>query len=171
MDNLMVDIEALGTGQDGVITQIGACYFDWEGNISDTFIKNISLASAVELGLKIDAQTVKWWLEQEKPTTWLDNAEPITKVLSEFKQFCKNSKHIWSHSTFDFVMLQNAYRLMGDRKGIGYRSARDIRTLVYLSGVEKVNKEEMKTKKTHNALDDCFYQVEYCTYCYKLLKA
>jgi len=168
MKDVMIDIETLGTGPESVITQIGACWFDWEGNVGPTFLKNVELSSATDLGMKMDPQTVKWWFEQGNPT-WLKDAEPARRVLSELADFCRPAENIWSHATFDFVILQNAYRMMGNRNGLGYRKARDIRTLVMLSGLT-VNKEDCVAKKTHNGLDDCLYQVEYCTKCYKAIK-
>lgn len=50
-----------------------------------------------------------------------------------------------------------------------HKDARDIRTLVNLSGID------LKTydwnKKTHNALDDCKFQVTYCVDAMKKLVA
>lgn len=168
--NLMVDIEALGTGPTAVITQIGACYFDWEGKIGETFLQNIQIQSCFDEGLLADAGAISFWLEQAaangKPD-WLTGALPLKAVMNDFCRFNRRAETIWSHS-FDQAILQAVGARCGIRRLMSYRNLRDIRTLVSLSG-SKPKKQELVAKKTHNALDDCLYQVEYCVKCYKAI--
>jgi len=49
MDNIMLDLETLGT----VITQIGAVYFDWTGKTGETFLVNVNIKSCLDRGLEI----------------------------------------------------------------------------------------------------------------------
>ena len=84
---MMVDIEALGTSHNGLITQIGACYFDWYGNIAATFLVNINLKSAVARGMEMDIGAVCFWLEQAAQQglpSWLKETVPLAKGLNDF---------------------------------------------------------------------------------------
>ena len=168
---MMVDIEALGTSHNGLITQIGACYFDWDGNIAATFLVNINLKSAVARGMEMDIRAVCFWLEQAAQQglpSWLKETVPLAKGLNDFYKFEKEAEAIWSHA-FDKVLLGEAGLLCGIPKLVPHKKWRDIATLVNLSG--RVKKDLVTVaKKTHNALEDCFYQVEYCTKCYRSLK-
>jgi hypothetical protein len=162
-EHLMVDLETLGTGPCAVITQIGACWFDMEGNVGKTFSANINIQSALDVGLQVDGDTIKWWFQQPS-RTFVNNTDKITKVLRQFANFCTGAKHVWSHATFDMPILFNAYRECGEKIPFHYRSPKDIRTLVWLWG-GKAERPERDDK--HDALADCLYQVKYVTKCYK----
>ena len=166
MDDLMVDIECMGKVPNAAIVQIGACYFDrYTGDIGKTFKGNISLLNTSG---QFDGSTILWWLEQAKKgntLSFLNNTESEEYILSTFRYFANDAKQIWSHATFDFVLLQDALR----RNGIPllpYRSARDIRTLVDLAGNTSTRR---KGDKSHDGLDDCLYQVKYCVECFNKL--
>ncbi len=163
MKDLMVDIESLGNGKNGLICQIGACYFDrTTGEIGDTFKVNIDLASAEASGGEFDASTVEWWLAQSEAARNSILADPKVSLLdamSDFMNFIKASKAIWSHATFDFVILNETCKRLGLRQ-MPFRKARDIRTLVDLGKIttSKVPREGVH----HDALADCLHQVKYC---------
>ena len=170
MKDLMLDIETLGIRPTSVITQIGACYFDrTTGKVGLTFCKNIDVADSLMNGLTIDEETVGWWRSQENKS-WMIDALSIVSGLVEFNKFCSRKiEAVWSHATFDIPILLNAYDIIEVKKPFHYRVCRDIRTLVDLSDSKKRN--DHKTRKTHNALDDCIYQVEYCTECLNKLRS
>ena len=63
MQNVMVDIETLGTSSNSVILSIGAVEFDNE-NLGAEFEVYIDPESCTDHGLVIDAPTVMWWLGQ-----------------------------------------------------------------------------------------------------------
>jgi exodeoxyribonuclease VIII len=167
MQDLMVDIECMGKVPDAVIVQIGACYFDrYTGEVGKTFSGNISLLNTSG---QFDGSTVLWWLEQSKKgnaLSFLNNTETEEYVLSTFRYFANDAKRIWSHATFDFVLLQNALRRLSIPL-LPYRSARDIRTLVDLAGNTNIRRTE---GKSHDGLEDCLYQVKYCVECFNKLK-
>lgn len=169
MKNLMIDLESLSTNLYGVVTQIGACYFDNQGKIGDKFLVNIDIASSLCIGLKIDGKTLKWWFERVNLITWLNNTVNITKALAMFRDFCyKNKKaRVWSHY-FDIYMIEGLYTKIGQKLPFSYRNWRDIRTLVDLSGLK--TKKEKGDPKTHNALDDCIYQVKYVSKALRMIE-
>ncbi len=170
MDHLMVDLETLGNGPRSVITQIGACYFNMDGEVGAKFEANINIQSALDVGLIIDGDTIKWWFDQPNPT-WLKDTDKIVKVLSRFGQFCHGVKHVWSHATFDMPIIFNAYRECDVKIPFHYRTPRDIRTLTWLHGGDyKELKKRFPQENKHDALSDCLHQVKYVSHCYKDIK-
>jgi len=160
MKDIMLDLETLGTSNNAVIIQLGACYFDRvTGEIGEKLLVNISPESCIEAGLTMDASTVKWWIQQSKEAqnTLFKADTDLFNALENFSKFAKKAKAIWSHATFDFVILMNAYKKSGRKPSFYYRSARDIRTLVDLGRPTEAKREGIH----HNALDDCLFQVKY----------
>lgn len=65
MKNLMIDIETLGNKPNSAILQIAAVSFDpTSGEMGNEFSVNISPKSCEKLGMKIQASTVEWWMQQ-----------------------------------------------------------------------------------------------------------
>ena len=166
MKDLMLDIETLDTRSTAVIVQIGAVYFDrYTGEIGDTFLVNVNHMGQKSLGFTVGAETLEWWDTQEK--TWITDTKEIKPALKEFAQFAEKAKRVWCHATFDAQILIDAYTRLDMKPPFHYTATRDIRTLQDLSGIaERIT---TKAKKTHNALDDCIYQVEYCTHYFNKL--
>jgi len=172
-NDLMVDIETLGTSHNAVITQIGACYFDrYTGLLSDyktQFQVNIQIQDCLDKGLVIDGGALKFWFEQgTERMTWLKDPVLLSKALNDFREFSKKAKNVWSHATFDIPIIANAYKVMGSKLPFSYRYCRDIRTLVELSGIQS---HAPRKDKTHTALEDCIYQVKYCVECFNTITA
>jgi hypothetical protein len=162
----MVDIESLGNGKSCCIVQIGACYFDrLTGEIGPTFKRNVDAAS----NGTIDAATVYWWLGQMREaqdSILASPREPIQDVLNAFREFLEPCTALWSHATFDFVAIQEAYKSQGVRP-FSYRLARDIRTLIDLA---KVSMSAFPREGTHHdGLDDAKHQVKYCVAAFQKL--
>ena len=165
MNDLMIDIETMGTGHNAVMIQLGAVWFDRKtGELGKSFCRSISEADACRLGFKTDPQTKKWWSFQNQDVLKdiQDNEEPVEVVLKDFVEFLGDTKgvQIWSHATFDFVIVNNYLKTL-KLKPMFYRAARDIRTLVDLADID-LTAYNWEDGKTHNALDDCRFQVKYC---------
>lgn len=170
MNDLMLDIETLGVRPTSVIVQIGACYFDRKtGEISKSFIENISIKSCLDYGLTVDGETLAWWMQQ-KDRSWGANPESLLETLCAFRDFAKKAKYVWSHSTFDIPILINAYNVIKVPLPFHYRATRDIRTLTHLAGHQRNESKVDPNDKTHNALSDCIYQVKYCVECFDKLR-
>ena len=170
MMDVMMDFETLGTGNDAVIIQIGACYFDRiTGAIYSKFKANIDSESSVKHGFTIDASTVSWWMNQDKEAFNsvfnANNKRDVKKVFIEFNDFLKHADCIWSHATFDFVKLECHLKKLGIEQSFHYRSPRDIRTLLDISNVNP--KEYKQGGIAHNALDDALFQVIYTVHALK----
>lgn len=169
--DVMLDLETMGTSHIAPIIQIGACYFDREtGELGRRFKSNIKLSSAMEAGMVPDADTIAWWMQQseEARSSVMSNGLVLHTVLSRLNDFLEGGEQLWSHATFDAVILTNAMKLCGMWPKISFRGMRDIRTLVDLAGIDIYEMPRVGTH--HDALDDCYYQVGYCVECFKVLK-
>lgn len=164
MKDVMLDLETFGNGKHKCVSQIGACYFDREtGEIGKTFECNVDAVSAVKAGGELDAQTVYWWLSQSREAIDSVIAEPRLDIRDAFNQlndFLAPAKAIWSHATFDFVTIQETFKMLGIHTKFHYRTARDLRTVVDLGRVT-VDKQ-VREGLHHNGLADCKFQVKYC---------
>jgi exodeoxyribonuclease VIII len=158
----MIDFETLGNGKNACVTQIGACYFDPEtGEIGEKFECNVDARSAVASGAEIDADTVYWWLSQQPAAIKSMTQEPLFDIETAFmalNEFLDGAKEIWSHATFDFVILQETMKRLKIKPAYHYGSARDIRTLM---AITKAKKSGTREGIHHNGLADCIYQVGY----------
>jgi hypothetical protein len=160
MKNIMVDLETLGKGSDAVIVAIGAVAFD-ETGLGSTFYTNVDPQSCVDVGMKIDAGTVMWWMGQSDAArkALATKGRLITDALNDFAEFIGNcagaQAEVWGNgATFDNVILANAYTLAGVGRPWGYRNDRCYRTMHAM--YPKIVTENVGT--AHNALDDAIYQ-------------
>lgn len=163
---VMLDFETFGPAPDGAIVQLGAVKFNIAGEcIGPPLTRNIDAKDAQQNGAKIGAQTMYWWLEQSEGarlsigTTYGLGAVFEKDALNDLNDFLKGADEIWSHATFDFVILVAALERLGIKKQFHYKAARDIRTLVALTDVNAAAEPRMGLH--HNALDDAIYQVGY----------
>lgn len=170
MKSVMIDFETLGVGPNACVVQMGACYFDREtGIVGETFKRNVSATDAVKNGAVIDAGTVYWWLQQsEEARKFFLERELRSEIPAwvELNSFLVGAEEIWSHLSFDFVIMMNALRRLNLNPLFSLRVARDIRTLNALAGEYESPKRE---GVHHDALDDCIFQVAYCCVAFKAL--
>jgi hypothetical protein len=179
MRELMLDLETLGTSSHAVVVSIGAVQFDITNDemIGDLYYRNVDADSCVKAGLKIDGGcVVDFWFKQNDAArhALLDNKKSLFDACTEFGDFMKRNKieTIWGNgSSFDCVIIRNAFEAVGVPFPIPFWGDRDVRTLVQLG-----RKLGLKTDKTerigtaHNALDDAKWQVSYTTQIFKRLK-
>jgi hypothetical protein len=152
MKNVMVDLETLGNGSNSVIISIGAVTFDHTG-IGDTFYANIDPQSCADAGLKMDVSTVMWWMQQTEQSRAVFKKvnSPLEVVLGEFSAWFPAGATLWGNgSTFDNVILSNAYRAIGVKQPWDFWNDRCYRTLKSLYPHVKLERSGV----AHNALDD-----------------
>jgi len=159
--HLMVDIETFSTQHDAAIASIGAVYFDpMTSEIQYKFDQMIDVRTYKNPVLGID--TVYWWLNQSKEAK--NSICPasakayrveynVGRVLNEFYNFAIEADHIWSHATFDFVIINNNLKNIINRQ-LPYKKSRDIRTLQHMAG--DIDVDDVGT--AHIAIDDAIYQ-------------
>ena len=117
MNNIMLDIETLGTTMGSVITQVGAVFFDKKtGELGKEFKINIDLDDSLRYDFKIDGDTLKWWFGQPKEAqlSFLQNPIPSTVpiALHKLSEFVGTDNFIWSHAGFDLPQLETAYKML-----------------------------------------------------------
>lgn len=164
--HLMLDIETMGTDSFSSILSIGAVEFDIKtGKTGKEFYTNVDLQSCLDIGLTINASTVMWWMErseQARKDLTKRAPIPIAEALKKFSDFCNKDYQIWGNSArFDCGILQNAYDKMFIPIPWDFRKERCVRTLVSFNpGI----KDAVPFSGTsHNALDDCKFQIKYCS--------
>lgn len=174
MKDLMIDIETMGNTHNAVMIQLAGVFFNREtAETGREFCMNIAEITCEEWGFTKDESTVKWWSEQNQDVLAQIRNNPwhVKEVMDHFVEFLgEDIKDIlvWSHATFDFPIVQNYLKILTNSY-MPYRGARDIRTLVDISGID-LNKYDWANGKTHNALDDCKFQIKYCVDAIKMIK-
>jgi len=158
--NYMLDIETLSYASNAAITSIGVVAFDFESKvITDAFYEVVDLQSSVAAGGVIDADTVMWWMKQSdearaefaKPSSHLAAVLHDLTLWMDLHGLAKSDRCIWGNATtFDNVILANAYSSVGMDKPWSYSSDRCYRTIKNLAPHIKL--ERVGTH--HNALDD-----------------
>lgn len=166
----MIDTETLDIGENSVMIQLAGVYFDrYTGNKGESFCKSINIQDCLDQGFTVGGDTLNWWLTQKHETlkSILNKAEPLGDTIWSFSHFVNNADFIWSHATFDFPLVQNYLKTLRCKE-LPFRGARDIRTLVDLSSVDLNNYDW--DRNTHDALDDCNFQIDYCVDALNMLK-
>ena len=164
MTDLMIDIETMGNKSFAAIVSIAAVEFDiTTGETGNEFYENVSLDSCLQSGLKVDASTVLWWMQQSEDarTKFVQSPIHLAEALQKFTFFCKPNLAVWGNSNrFDLGILENAYSVLSLSIPWKFWNERDVRTLV--SFRPEIKDEHVFVGTPHNALDDCHNQIQYC---------
>lgn len=154
----MLDLETMGKSANAAIIAIGAVQFE-NDLVFEKFYQIIDLASAVDAGGVIDAETVLWWLQQSDEARAefnKDNKLSIVQALREFQKWCaglgpKKDLKIWGNgAAFDNVILKSAYDRLEMITPWHYWNDRCYRTIKSL--YPNIPMQGNGTK--HNALND-----------------
>ena len=164
MNNIMLDIETLGTGVDSIIIQVAMVKFDWEGNIGKSLTIHFDSYEEYQLGLTKTKETIDWW-NKTNPSLFkvllTENLVSVKQGLNKISKFVGAKDYIWCHATFDAPILANLYTKADIKIPWGFKKVKDIRTLVDLAQLDLSN-YNWDAEKTHDALDDCRFQIKYC---------
>lgn len=157
---IMLDIETLGKNPGSVIVSLGAVKFDHKG-VGETYYTRIDPESCIQAGLKMDASTVIWWMQQNDSARReiCQVGQGLTLALKEFSEWIGGTNpEVWGNgATFDNVLVSEAYRICDMKRPWRYPDERCYRTVknmfpsvpMQLSGA------------AHNALDDARNQAEH----------
>ena len=166
--HITFDLETLGRSPDSAIVQIGAVVFDPSKPPNDfivsKFLTNVDIDSNLKYGRKIESETLKFWFRNDHNISWLDDTKTLDHALRAFNMFLNKfpkRMKVWTHLSFDWPILESAYRATEIEFPFKYYYAYDQRTLVYIS--ESKPWDNGKDPKNHNALDDCIFQATYIT--------
>jgi hypothetical protein len=180
--DIMVDLETLGKTGEYSIIQIGAVAFDIK---TAEYIKTFNMKCDIEKDefFKVDANTLKWWLETDKELLYellKDNKHGVKRILYDFNNWIWSLKnkykniYMWGNGImFDNKIIKETFEKYNMEYPIYYKNDRDLRTVLDLA-FKKLNKKESEIKemfnnnkyKKHNGIDDCKYQIELLCYCW-----
>jgi exodeoxyribonuclease VIII len=179
LNNIMVDMETLGTLADAPIMSIGAVRFDpFADEIADQgFYRSITLQSNFDLGRRPSESTLKWWMEQAATnaaaaTVFTEQKVDLETALIEYvawfwdgethihrKQVLKRDTCTWSNGAdFDIPMLNHALDCCRIPIPWNFWNSRCVRTYKNLPGAERLRVPRIGTH--HNALGDAITQAQ-----------
>ena len=166
MQDIMLDLETMGTGPAAAIVAIGAVEFDLgTRQLGRRFYQVVDLKSSVLEGGILDADTVCWWMKQSDAARAVFSApaQHIMQALRMFGEFAgeccgAGDLNIWGNgAAFDNVVLASAFDRSGIQRPWAYQNDRCYRTVKALH--PEVSWERVGT--AHNALDDAISQAQH----------
>lgn len=167
MNNVMVDIETLGTGPDTVVLSVALVRFNDCAEAEFLHIKFNSqeINQQVEKGRKISPDTVMWWLQQGKDaqaaiteTYNTDFKRGMYAALSQISKFMQPGDIIWANPpSFDVATLDNLMAQF-DLPAFApeHWNVRDLRTIKKTFGSAPKRPDVV----AHDALWDCLQQID-----------
>jgi len=164
MRHIMLDLETVSNRYDAGIASIGAIRFDPNTQQLGESFYMVLERSSMKLG-HVDVDTMLWWAQQEREALRVLYDDSLSRVnlsvaLLSFTVFCKSVPEsiVWGNgSTFDNVILHNAYDDMGLECPIGRKLDYCYRTVRRMFPME----EEARQGVYHNALDDARHQARH----------
>ncbi|EPC0953723.1 3'-5' exonuclease [Klebsiella pneumoniae] len=171
----MIDIETLSTQPNAVICAIGAVFFEPStGKTGPSFYQTIDPRTSQNRGAHISADTVMWWLRQDKePISELVGAKSHEiEVMLDFAKFIEGAFHetkkknlkVWCKGgSFDFPILKSAFE-RSSLEGVSmlpwlYWNECCFRSLLTVAGAIGYAPHPRRSV-AHNALTDAIYQAE-----------
>lgn len=172
----MIDIESLNTTPDCVILTIGAVLFDPRGQgIIDKIEIRPTIEDQTEIyNRSINDATVDWWGKQSpeaiEEAMGDQGRVSFSEAMHQLYKFCLNQGKPWSHGApFDVVVIEHAWRQLGQISPWPYYNVRDTRTLFDITGVSLKDGGHVTS---HKAVEDAERQAIVVQQAYmKLMKA
>ena len=167
--DLMIDTETAGLPPTGALLSIGCVFFDLKTQtMGPTFLRTISLATAVRDGGTMDASTVIWWMRQGDAArhSIAYNGQDIRKVLQDFsdwiKETCRHEdvRPYGNSASFDLPKIATACQRADLPVPWHYVNERCFRTMRAMYPSVEYNPAE-KGDGVHNALADAQFQVQH----------
>ena len=164
----MIDIETIATSTNAAIITIAAVRFDAlnADKAMQTLELLIDVDNAIDVWkLDVDPGTIDWWGKQSKAAQYaaFEKGPRLTldDALAKLSKFVGGATRLWCQGmNFDPVILDNAYRAVGQPSPWMYYSWRDSRTIMSLfTDLPK------KSGTAHNAVDDAIWQAEMVQTC------
>jgi hypothetical protein len=172
--DVMLDLETMGKKSNSALVSIGAVEFNLEtGETGREFYRVIDLQSCLDVGLKVNASTIYWWLQQSEAARKriCEKGEHIQKVLNDFTfwmEDCLEKVKIWGNGArFDIGLLEDAYVACHLENPWYFRSEMDVRTLVAFKPEIKATYPMIGVE--HDPIDDCKHQIGYCVETWKAI--
>ncbi len=171
LGHVMLDLETMGKSSNSVICSIGAVEFDIEtGDLGREFYTGVDIQSCLDNGLIVNGSTIEWWLmqnEKARKSIAMGERMALGLALHKFSNFVQTiggkQLQIWGNSPrFDLGILEDAFIAVGFTDiPWDFRLERDVRTLV--SFAPKIKEHYPSLGTQHHPIDDCKYQIGYCS--------
>lgn len=169
MNQVMIDLETLGTGADAVILSIAAVRFD--PHTPHTFEEFPEL-EFYRTGINIETQaggvitdgTFRWWMERSYAARkeHLEETCTLHQALMDLNRFMRREKvhGVWGNGAdFDNAILQQAWqRFQMGGQLYPFWTNRCFRTFMALLDPDKTHRP---ASNDHNALNDCRNQIRW----------
>lgn len=167
MENVMLDIETLGTSPNSAILQIAVQRFDINsGELGDSANVFVSAQSCIRVGLEMEFETISWWMKQENTTIFDREGMPLHVALNSLNGFIKPDDLVWANSpSFDCRILRNAYAKTEIEVPWKYKNEWCFRTMMAL--YPEIKENHVYSGMSNDALDDCRNQIEMLVKCFK----
>jgi hypothetical protein len=175
----MIDLETLSTRKTAALLSIGAIKFDPAGDnsklivggprrvediqsVTDSFYRRIVVESNKELGLHVDADTVKWWMrqsEEAKAEAFMGTDRvPVRQAMDEFYLWFSGAEFVWSKgASFDCAILAEIFAIIGRKAPWKYPAERCVRTAYDLGSFDE--KSQPRNALAHHPLFDAWHQI------------
>lgn len=179
MNNVMLDLETLGTRPGSIVLSIGAVFFDpTTGDLGNSYYDEIDVMSCVSVGLHSSVETIEFWKKQtgvaraaydramRSGSSTAASLKQVLEGLTSYLTACGPSdglKHvkIWGNgAAFDNAILAAAYHACGLTPPWQFYNDRCFRTLKALGKDLGVNEPEFEGTK-HHALHDAMHQARW----------
>lgn len=166
MQDIMLDLETLGTEPNAVIMSIGMVAFDAANNkLGPEFYTPVSVLSSIAEGFRYSDSTLNWW-ERQTPAARAVLADALTTAITpraasngvrEYLQQFSPDVRVWGNgAAFDNELLRGYLRKYYPVPMWKFWNDRCYRTLNALMAarVEKTDPLAARVGTYHNALDD-----------------
>lgn len=165
----MIDLETMGSSPRAAVCAIGAVCFNSHGDgvIQPSFDATVDLGRQEE---GIDEKTLYWWLSQPKEAQryLLNDRKPLIQALALFRTWYMQMNPDFAMAfgaSFDFPILEYAYRRINQTSPTGYRDALCFRTLTRL--YPDVKRPKTDEAVSHRAVDDAWVQARWAQEIFK----
>ncbi len=174
MDNVMLDIETLGTSQQAPVISIGACYFTL-GNPDQEcgdFYRHIDWSDAIK-GREVSGETLKWWMVQSDSArdAVVQQGSTVREALMDLAEWLGDNSIVWGNgATFDIAILENLYNQYEIPTPWKFYNVRDVRTVVAIAE-DIASKDDVPfTGTPHHALYDAIHQAKYVSHLWSAVR-
>jgi hypothetical protein len=171
---IMLDIETLGLSKNSVVLQLGAKLFDptdpsQDLTETDELFHCLPVQPQLDSGRTINAQTLLWWMKQEKEAKRLMQ-KSMTSVSSHalrsgmedllaFIEAHNPDFIICQGPQFDLVTVQDLCDQLDLNWVHAYDKVRDLRTILGLAGMKLREFPLAEGEISHVAIHDCTQQI------------
>lgn len=150
------------------LISLGAVKFLKDGTIVDKFSVNIDAEELIKVyGFKAQKETIKWWMEQNPKALQAlqKNAKPLREALQDFLDwYGEESLETWANGIdFDLPIIKAHFKKVDMVAPWKYWDQADYRTVLKLFDLNNQKLRENSSHTYHDAVADCYAQVEILT--------